>query len=61
MREQSTIFEVPFDDETVELLLEAAVECRCHPKELIASIVRDVLADDAKEHGREKPPRHMMN
>lgn len=51
--DDGTYFRVgPFDDETTAMLMELSEATHCEPAKLIASILRDVLVDDALQHGR---------
>lgn len=43
-------YQVQIDDETEEMLTNLSVVARCDKEALIASIVRDVLIDDAAGH-----------
>lgn len=56
---ERTEFIVGLDDQTVALLMEAAATCRCSPRDLIASIVSDVLLDDARAHGEIGEPIYL--
>lgn len=48
-----TTFDVGLDDETMERLMDLAVETKRPPKKLLEAIVRDVLMDDALAHDDE--------
>lgn len=43
-------YEIHIDDETEKMLLNLSTATRCEPNRLIASIVQEVLADDAAAH-----------
>lgn len=45
---ERTYFRVGLDDEATALLLELSEACHCEPAKLIASLVKDVLRDDAQ-------------
>lgn len=50
--DEKTYFRVGVDDETTALLMELAEACHAPPEALMASILKDVLLDDAEAHGQ---------
>jgi hypothetical protein len=54
--EPATVFEVMLDDLTVARLIEISDLCHADPATVIASIVRDVLEDDARMHAAQTTP-----
>lgn len=55
------MFTISLDDNTMRLLMEAAEACRCPPRDLIESILRDVLIDDAIENRHIAPSSHLIH
>jgi predicted transcriptional regulator len=48
--QDDTAFRVVLDDQTVARLIEVAEACHADPATIIASLVHDVLEDDALAH-----------
>lgn len=59
--EDQTIFPVALDDKTVARLMEICDEAKAAPAMVIASILHDVLEDDATEHDPEEPTYRRPN
>lgn len=51
--EDQTVIPVAFDDKTLARLLEICDEGKIHPSVLVASLIHDVLEDDAMAHDQE--------
>jgi len=58
VNETFTVVEVALDDLTVARLIELADMLHADPATIVASIVRDVLEDDAKMHAEEIKAHH---
>lgn len=56
VNETFTVVEVVLDDLTIARLIELADMLHADPATIVASIVRDVLEDDARMHAAENRP-----
>lgn len=59
--EDQTVFPVALDDKTVARLMEICDEAKAPPAAVIASILHDVLEDDAFENDPDFPAIHRPN
>jgi len=57
-RDLAEPFRVWLDDLSIARLMEMADDCHATPEQVIASIVHDVLEDDANAHTPEIVPLH---
>lgn len=49
-QEQVVWLSIPVSRETAEMLIDLADNCHAEPQAIAASLLRDILADDAEAH-----------
>jgi hypothetical protein len=48
--DEKVLFDIPLDGDTIERLMNLAVICRAPPREVAASLLRDLLLEDEDAH-----------